>query len=85
MWLFVSKFLVQKSSIFVALHVDQVMVRSGCSCKPPTKQISFSILQLFYLKKKCNNLKGHSLKNRLFCVFQDMGSVLLQKAHSQDD
>ena len=33
--------------------------------------------------KKCYTFKGKSLENRLFCMFQAIGNILLQKVQSQ--
>ena len=40
-------------------------VRSWCSCKPPTRQMLFSVLQLFISiwMEKCYAFKGQSLEN----------------------
>ena len=56
-WLVVANFLVLESFVFEAIHTG----------KPPTRKMSFSILQLFIsmLMGKCYPLKGQSLKNEI--------------------
>ena len=46
---------------------------SWCSCKSPTRQMFFSVLQLFtsIWMKKC-----YTLENGLSCIFQTIGSLL---------
>ena len=61
-----SNFLVLESFALVAVHVALVTR----SCKPPTKQMLFSVLQVF-LNEKCYTFKGQtweqSLENGLSC------------------
>ena len=46
MLLVVADFLVQESFVLTAVHVGQVSC-AGRSCKPPTRQMLFSVLKLF--------------------------------------
>ena len=59
-----------------------MQVRSQCSCKPPTRQMLFPVLQLCISlgMEKCYTLKGHSLENELSCIFQARGNILEAKA-----
>lgn len=52
-----------------------------CSCKPPTRHMSFSVLQLFVCvwREESYSLKGQSLENGLPCIFRARGEFLWQK------
>ena len=46
-----------------------------------SKQILFSVLQILSLYESI--LKGQNLENMLFCIFQALDNILLQKVQSQ--
>ena len=57
---------------------------SLCSCKPPTRQMSFSARKLLICVYAWT-LKYQSPENGLSCVFQAIGNILLEKVQSQRD
>ena len=75
----VSDFVVLESSIFAVVCIGPV----PCSCKPPARQMLFSVLQLFSLCEWKSvipyTLKGQSFENGLSLIFQAKGNMLTSK------
>lgn len=76
-WLSVASFLYW-NPLFLQLFT---YVRLPCSCKPPARQILFSVLRFFISlwMEKCYPFKGQSLENGLSCLFQALGNTLNSK------
>ena len=75
-WLVITNFLVQESFVFTAIRVCQVR----CSYKPPTRQMLFSVLQLFISMN--GTLEGQSPEDRLYCIFHAIGNIILQRCRA---
>ena len=71
--LVVANFLVWESFVLAAVQVRWVTM----SCIPPTRQILFSVLQLFIFiwMDLCYTFKGQRLANGLSCIFQAIGNI----------
>ena len=82
-WLVVANVMVW-NPLFLQLST---LVRSRYSYKPPTRKMLFSLLKIFISiwMEKSYTFKDQSLEHRLFCVFQAVGNILLQKVQSQHD
>lgn len=58
-------------------------VMSWCSCKPPTGQVLFSVLQhfIFVGRGKCYIFKSQSLESGLSCLFEVIGNSNRRKSN----
>ena len=81
-WLVVANFLVSESFALAVVHRGQLSMVLTTSNR--TKAVLCSATFCLSVEK-CYTLKGQSPENRLPCIFQATGNILLQKMQSQHD
>ena len=82
MGLGVANFLVSKSFVLATVH----LVLASMFLQTSNKTVVIFCSSTFYLYEgKVYTFKGQGFENRLSCVFQDPGNILLQKVESQHD
>ena len=82
MWLVVANFSVLESFVFAVVHIGLVTTFLQTSNK--TNIILCSATFYIYMKNYYT-FQSQSLKDRLSCIFQAIGNILLQKVQSQHD